>query len=128
MSLVLETAFRTSLADAITTYIDAGTAPELVFETSGDVEVATIVLNATQSFDNAAAGVITMADQPLSDTNATGGIVAQFSIFQNVGQGAAKVLEGNVLTSGADINLSSLTVGATDTVELTTFTITVPAS
>jgi hypothetical protein len=128
MSLILETAFRTALADAIDDYINGGTAPELVFETSGDVEVATIVLDPTNAFGTAVAGVITMTDQPKTDASATGGTVAQFSIYQNVTQGAAKVLEGTVLTSGGDINLSSLAVGATDSVELTTFTITVPAS
>jgi len=128
MSLILETAFRTALADAIDDYINAGTAPELVFETSGDVEVATIVLDATNAFGAASAGVITMTGQPKTDASATGGTVAQFSIYQNVSQGASKVLEGTVLTSGGDINLSSLSVAATDSVELTTFTITVPAS
>lgn len=128
MALVLEVGLQNALADEIDNYVNAGTAPELVFETSGDVEVATIILNATNAFGAAAAGVITMTGQPLSDASATGGTTAQFSIYQNVGQGAAKVLEGTVATSGADINISSTAIGATDTVELTTFTITVPAS
>ena len=128
MTLILESGLQDALANAITTYVDAGTAPELVFETVGDVEVATIVMNATSAFGAASAGVITMADQPITDADATGGVVAQFSIYQNVTQGAAKVLEGVVLTSGSDINLSSLTVVAGDSVELTTFTLTVPAS
>lgn len=127
MTLVLESALGTVLADALKDYIDTGTAPELVFETSGDVEVAEIILNATQAFDNAIANVITMADQPLSDTDATGGVIEHFAIYINASQ-SGKVLEGTVLTSGGDINISSLTVGATDTVELTTFTLTVPLS
>jgi len=127
MALVLETGLRDALANEIDNYINAGTAPELVFETSGDVEVATIILDGTNAFGAAATGVITMTGQPKSDTNADGGTVAQFSIYQNVNQGAAKALEGTVQVSGGDINLSSLSVGATDTVELTTFTITVPA-
>ena len=128
MSLVLETGLRNALADAIDDYVNAGTAPELVFETSGDVEVATIVLDATNAFGAASSGVITMTGQPKTDASATGGTVAQFSIYQNVSQGASKVLEGTVATSGADINISSVKVVATDSVELTTFTITVPAS
>lgn len=127
MALVLETILRNALGDEIDNLINGGTAPELVFETSGDVECATIILNSTNAFGGVSTGVITMTGQPLSDTNATGGTVAQFSIYQNVGQ-TNKCLEGTVSTSGADINLSSLAVGATDTVELTTFTITVPAS
>ncbi len=127
MALVLEAILRNALGDAIDDLVNGGTAPELVFETSGDVEVATIVMNTTNAFGNVATGVITMTGQPLSDTNALGGVVAQFSIYQNASQ-TNKVLEGTVAVSGQDINLSSLTVGATDTVELTTFTITVPAS
>lgn len=127
MALTLETLLRDDLANQIDTTINAGTAPELVFETSGDVEVATILLDTTNAFGAAATGVITMTGQPRSDTNATGGTTVQFSIFQNISQ-TNKVLEGTVATSGADINISSTVIGATDTVELTTFTITVPAT
>lgn len=125
MALVLETAMRDALADEIDNQINSGTAPELVFETSGDVEVATIILNATNAFGSASSGVITMTGQPLSDASATGGTTVQFSIYINVGQ-SGKQLEGTVGTSGTDIIISSTVIGATDTVELTTFTITVP--
>jgi len=99
----------------------------LAFETTGDVECATIILDGTNAFTTPTAGVITMTGQPKSDTNATGGETAQFSIYQNAGQ-TNKVLEGTVATSAADINITSTTIAATETVELTTFTITVPAS
>ena len=125
-TLALETGARDALANELDNYINAGTAPELVFETSGDGEVATIVLDATNAFGSASSGVITMTGQPKSDTNANGGTTVQFSIYQNVNQGATKVMEGDVATSGASINISSTVVGATDTVELTTFTLTVP--
>jgi hypothetical protein len=82
MALTLETGLRSAIADAIDTYVNAGTAPELVFETSGDTEVATIVLDATNAFGAASSGVITMTGQPIQDTNATGGTVAQFSIYR----------------------------------------------
>lgn len=127
MPLILTTLLRDDLANQIDTTINGGTAPELVFETAADVEVATILLDVTNAFGAAVVGVITMTGQPRSDTNATGGTTVQFSIFQNVGQ-VNKVLEGSVATSGADINISSTVIGATDTVELTTFIITVPAT
>ncbi len=125
MALILETVLRNDLADQVDTSINtgAGTAT-LLFETSGDVEVATINLQ-NPAFGVASTGTITMSGQPLSDTNATGGTTAQFSIYD---RDAAKQLEGTVSTSGADINISSTSVGAGDTVELTTFTITMPAS
>jgi hypothetical protein len=128
MALVLETGLQNALADEIDNYINtSGTAPELVFETTADVEVATIVMSTSNAFGAAAAGVITMTGQPLQDTNATGGTTAQFSIYANASQ-TTKMLEGTVATAAADINISSTVVGATDTVELTTFTITMPAS
>ena len=125
MALTLETALRNDLADQIDDSINtgAGTA-ELRFETSGDVEVATVNLQ-NPAFGAASTGTITLAGTPLQDTNATGGTVAQFSIYDRDG---TKQLEGTVATSGADINISSTSVGASDTVELTSFTLTVPAS
>jgi hypothetical protein len=127
MAIVLETIARDELANALDTIINAGTAPELVFETSGDVEVATILLDATNAFGAASVGVITMTGQPRSDASATGGTTVQFSVYQNVSQ-SGKVLEGTVGTSGTDIIISSTVIGATDTVELTTMTFTMPAT
>ena len=125
MALTLETALRNDLADQIDDSINtgAGTA-NLKFETSGDVEVATIDFQ-NPAFGAAAAGVITLAGTPLQDTNATGGATSQFSIYDRDG---TKQLEGTVATSGADINITSTTIGAGDTVELTSFSLTVPAS
>ena len=65
-----------------------------------------------------------MAGAPISDASATGGIVAQYTL-QDRDDG--DILEGTVATSGGDINLTSLTVAATEEVELTSFSITVPA-
>ena len=120
MALVLESALKNVLADAIDT--DIGTAGYMEFQTSGDAEVATITFQ-NPAFGSAAGGIITLAGVPLSDTSATGGTVAQFSIFAS---GAVKKMEGVVQVSGADLDLSSLVVGVGDTVELTAFTITVP--
>lgn len=123
--MILETALRNVLADAIDNEINtgAGTAT-LEFETSGDVEVATINLQ-NPAFGAAAAGVITLQGVPLSDSSATGGTTAQASIYD---RDASKQLEMTVGTSGTEIIISSTTIGATDQVDLTSLTITVPAS
>lgn len=121
---ILETAARNAACDAIVDLIDVGGAGTLVFETSADVAVATINLSAT-AFGAASTGVATLAGVPLSDTNAAGGTVAQASFYSG---GAAKIMECTVSTSGADINLSSLSVGAGDTVTVSSLTVTVPAS
>lgn len=119
----LEAATRSAACDAIVDLIDVGGAGTLVFQTSGDVEVATLTFSAT-AFGAASFGVATAA-AITSDTSATGGVVAQASFFSG---GATKILEATVSTSGADINLSSLTVGASDTVSVSSLTVTVPAS
>ena len=120
----LETAARNAACNAIVDLIDAGTgAGTLVFQTSGDVEVATLTFS-DPAFGNAATGVAT-ASAITDDTSATGGTVAQASFFDS---DANKVLEATVGTSGQDINLSSLTVGAGDTVSVSSLTVTVPAS
>lgn len=123
--MILETALRNVLADAIDNEINtgAGTAT-FVFETSGDVEVATIDLE-NPAFGAAAAGVITLAGVPLSDTSATGGTTVQASVFD---RDTTKQFELTVGTSGTEIIISSTVIGATDQVDLTALTITVPAS
>lgn len=123
MALILEVVLRNVLADAIDAEVNTGVGTaELRFETSADAEVATIPLQ-NPAFGPAAAGTITLQGTPIQDTTATGGTVAQFSIYD---RDATKQLEGTVATSGGDINMSSLVVGANDTVELTSFSITVP--
>ncbi len=120
----LETALRNALADAIDTEINtgAGTAT-LVFETSGDVEVATLNFG-NPAFGAASTGTIT-ANAITQDSSATGGTVAQASIEDRDG---TKLMELTVATSGADINISSTTVAATESVSCSSLTITVPAS
>jgi hypothetical protein len=123
MALTLATTMRNAIADAVDTLI--GTAATLEFQTSGDIEVATLTLG-NPAFGNASTGVITLSGTPLSDTNATGGTMAKFVIKSG---GTTVQVTGTVGTSGADINFpGGLTVGAGDTVTLTSFTITCPAS
>jgi len=120
----LETSARNAACDAIVDLIDAGAgAGTLQFETSGDVEVATLTFS-DPAFGNAATGTAT-ASAITSDTNATGGTIAQASAYDS---NSAKVIEFTCGTSGADINLSSLSIASGDTVSCSSLTITVPAS
>ena len=123
--MILETVLRNVLGDAIDAEINtgAGTA-QLKFETSGDAALATIDLQ-NPAFGAAAAGVITLQGTPLSDTNASAGTVAQASIYD---RDATKQLEMTVGTGAQEITISSTAIGAGDTVQLTSLTITVPAS
>jgi len=121
----LETATRNAACDAIVDLIDGGVgAGTLQFETSGDVEVATLTFS-DPAFGAAATGVAT-ASAITSDTSATGGTVAQASIYDSA---STKIMECTVATdSSQDIQLSSLTIGAGDTVSMSSLTVTVPAS
>ena len=131
-TVTLETSLRNSIADAVTTAIDTSASSPLGvatmrFMTSASpmVEVARVSFS-RPSFGAASSGVITMANAPKSDTNADGGTMAFAAIHTSAG---AKLLTCNVATSLAAINFAAgvvVTVG--DTVQLTSFTITCPAS
>lgn len=124
MALTLATGTRDAIADAVDAYINSGTAATLEFQTSGDAEVATLTLQ-DPAFGASSTGVITLAGTPLSDTDATAGTMAKFVIKVD----STVAITGTVSTSGADINFAGgLAVGAGDTVTLTSFTITCPAS
>lgn len=125
MALVLETSVRDAAANAIDTEI--GAAGYLEFQTGAQVEVATISFG-SPAFGPASVGIITMTGQPLQDTNATGNASA-IDAFQIFASGAVLKITGTVtlVAGGGEIEMSSLTVAATDTVELTAFSIEVPA-
>ena len=124
MALTLETGMRDDLANQMDDSINTGGGTSnMKLETSGDVEVATLDFQ-NPAFGAAATGVITLQGTPIEDTAATGGTVAQFSIYARSG---TKQLEGVVAVAGQDLDLTSLVVGVGDTVELTSFSITVPA-
>lgn len=114
MSLTHVVAARNGLADYIVDQLNSG---NLVIMTSGDVEVATLPLAAT-AFGAASSGTAT-AGTITDDTSATGGTAALFKMETS---GAAEVFRGTVATSGADLNLTSLAIGAGDTVSVTSFT------
>jgi len=94
----------------------------LVFNTSGNAEVATLAFGAT-AFGAASSGTAT-ANAITSDTSATGGTVAKFQAKSGAG---TVIFEGAVSTSGSDINLSSLVVGVGDTVSISSLTYSAPA-
>lgn len=121
--MILETAARNAAANAVVDLLDAGSGAAYVqFETSGDTEVATLIMS-DPAFGNAATGVAT-ASAIASDTDATGGTVEHASFYDSDNN---KVFEMACGTSGSEINMSSLTIGAGDTVSLSSVTVTQPA-
>ena len=115
---------RNDMADAILALIDAGAgAGKLVFRATGQgAEIATLV------FSNPAGTVTgpTLTWSAItSDTSATGGTVADASIEDD--SAGAVVLTDAVQVSGGDIDLSSLVIGAGDTVSCSALSWTAPA-
>lgn len=121
MSVTHDSAIRNGIADHVVDQIDVGGTGNLIFDTAGDVEVATLPFSAT-AFGAAAAGVAT-ANAITSDTNATGGTTTKARL---VSGGGTTIVRCSVGTSGEDINLSSNVIAASDTVQITSLTYTAP--
>lgn len=125
MSVTHATAVRTILADAAVDQIDAGAgAGTLEFQTSGDVEVATLTFS-DPAFGAAVNGVAT-ASAITQDSSATGGTIAKARL---------KDSDGNIKIScsvtasggGGDIELNSVVVSAGQAVSVSSLTYTAPA-
>src|SRR3990167_2651775 len=124
MAVTHPTLVRTGIADFVVDQIDEGTPPgTLVFQTSGDVEVATLTF-ANPAFGAAASGTAT-AGAIVSDTNATGGTIAKARFKNNAG--TDKVLCSVTGTGGGgDIELSSVVISAGQTVATSDLTYSGP--
>lgn len=126
--MILTTALRNDLANQIDTSVNTGTGTaQLKFETAADAALATLNLQ-NPAFGTAATGVITLQGTPLSDTSASAGTCAQASVYDRTTPTAEKQFEMSVGTGAQDIVISSTVFGAGDTVQLTSLTVTVPAS
>lgn len=130
MAITHPTTVRNSITNLVVDAIDVSGPGTIQFQNNVDSEVATLTF-ANPAFDDAGtaggnpAGVAT-AFAIIGDSDAKGGNVDRFVVFDGAGD---SVFAGTVTTSAVgtgDIFLSSLSVGATDTVELTSLTYTAP--
>lgn len=133
MAIELAAATRTALADKITELVDAGTAATIKVYTgtytgldpTGDTLLATFTL-ADPAAAAAVAGVATYDFTPQIDaTVAATGTAGWFLVETSAG---ADVFGGDVSTSGAAMNFSSVSWVSGGTVSLTAGTVTQPAS
>jgi hypothetical protein len=117
---------RNGLADYVVDIIDTGTGDaqgDLVIMTSGDVEVATLAFS-NPAFGAASSGTAT-ANSITADSSATGGTAALFKVQDRDNQ---EIFRGSVTAvgGGGDIELSSTSIGAGDTVSISSLTYTAP--
>lgn len=122
MSIVLEVAAQNAACNAIVDLLDGGT---VEFQTAGSVEVATLGLG-TPAFGAATAGAAT-ANAITSDTNATGGTITK-AVFKTSGAAALYTVSVSATGGGGDIQLSSVAIGAGDTVSMSSYSLTMPVS
>lgn len=125
MAVTHPTAVRNAIADLVVDRIDAGPgAGTLEFQTSGDVEVATLTFS-DPAFGAASSGTAT-ASAITSDTNATGGTIAKARAKDSTG---TEVFACSVTATGGggDIQLSSVGVSAGQTVSMSSLTYSAPA-
>lgn len=129
MALAYVTALRNARLDAITTKIDAGAGAGLlrIYDgsrpaTGGTATTLLAELTFTDpSSGSAASGVLTASSITQdSSANATG----TATWFRVVDSTAAFVMDGNVGTSGSDLNLTTTSIVATQPVSVTSWVIT----
>jgi hypothetical protein len=115
----------TSLGTSAIFNIYAGVQPADVSAatTAANTIVAALAFPSTNAFGAAAAGVDT-ANPITSDSSAAGGTAAWFSFTKSTG---LRVVDGSVGTSGADLNLNSVTISTGAAVACSAFTITFAA-
>lgn len=121
MTISHSAATRNNIADVVLADIDVGTAGKLVFRTAGDAEVATLPFSDPAGV---VAGAVLTFSAITDDSSATGGTVAKATIETSA---AAIVFTAGSVTipaGGGDIELSSLVVGAGDTVSCSSLTYT----
>lgn len=101
--------------------IYSGTRPANVAAAITGTLLAELTLNAT--FAPAAASGVLTANAITGDTSAdASGTATHFRIFKS--DGTTAVIDGDVGTSGSDLNLTSTTITATEPVNVTSLVIT----
>ena len=125
MAVTHPLAVRQGITNFVVDQVDEGTPPgKLVFQTAASVVVATLTFP-NPAFGNADGSAIAAAGAIVSDTNAVGGVVTKAELRNAAG--TAKVLCSVTATGGGgDIQLSNTTVGAGQTVAMTSLTYTAP--
>jgi len=124
MALTHGTLTRTAMADAAVDRIDLGAgAGTLTFKSALDATICVVTL-ADPAFGAASGGSATLLGVPLQGTVTASGTITKFTIADS---NAVAIINGTVGTSGADINLSSVSVQLNDIIQIDAITYTASA-
>jgi len=116
----LATTYRNLLAQTLGEVLDAG---DIRFESAANAEVATCPFG-DPAFGSPSNGVVT-ANAITPDADAAGGTIDHALLRTS---GAATVLTCTCSTTSGDFVLSSLNIGAGDTLSISSLTMTMPAT
>lgn len=126
---------QNAACDGIVDLLDAGSGAGTIKvysgsqpATPGTAPTGTLLATFTcadPAFGAASTGVATLAGTPLSTTGAATGTAGWFRAADSAGNA---VFDGSVGTSGAQLNLNSLSITTGGTVQITSGTATIPAS
>jgi hypothetical protein len=129
MALSYSTTLRNAQLDAITTAVGAsgklriysGTRPANVAASITGTLLAELTLNATFA-PGASSGVLTLNSITADSSADATGTASHFRIWKS--DGTTAVIDGDVGTSGSDLNLNSVSLTAGGSVSVTSFTVT----
>jgi len=122
MSITHDDDVRTGIADYVVDLIDAGGGTgKLKFYTANFADLMTSINFAATAFQDASAGEATMTSGAITGTISLAGTntMAKFRITDYAD---VTIIEGDVGTSGADINLTSVSFNQNDTVTINSLT------
>jgi len=123
----LTTAARNAACDAIVDLVDVGVGSNGTLEvgTTGFASTLVTFNLAATAFGAAASGTATAASLPITATASASGTAAEYRVRNADG---TAVWSGNsVGTSGTELVLSSLSITNNQSIDLTSFSITVPS-
>ena len=130
MALKYSTTLRNAQLDAITTAVGtsgilriySGSRPANVAAAISGTLLAECVCNAS-AFAAAASGGVLTANAISNDSSANAsGTASHYRLFRS--DGTTAVIDGDVSTSGADLNLDNTSINSGQVVSITSFTIT----
>ncbi len=130
MALKYSTTLRNAQLDAITTAVGtsgilriySGSRPANVAAAISGTLLAECVCNAS-AFAAAASGGVLTANAIANDSSANAsGTATHYRLFRS--DGTTAVIDGDVSTSGADLNLDNTSINSGQVVSITSFTIT----